>query len=205
MGILSEWGLRERAAEEGWPVSGKQFRDYLRVGVLPPPSEGGWSEDMVERLVAVRKLGEEVRSLHRRTIRLWRSDLGIAPGKLRAAMIRVVPTIAAPKRNMDKLNRAIDALSGPSGWAPMPETLPGVDIPERGRWHLLLSAFRDDEFGQIAGARLYYAGLLKDPAFPEAHDILADVPIEEVVILLTVQAFAQTAVGQAKLSEPPTR
>ena len=66
---LSSWELRKRSGFRGYPVSGKQFNEREAWGVLPKLPDGGWSEEMVDRLVAIEKLGPDLR-LHRRIIRL---------------------------------------------------------------------------------------------------------------------------------------
>jgi len=207
----SEWGLREAAAEVGYPVNHKQFHAYCEAGLLPTPDEVSrrWSAKDLERLVQIRELGARVRSLPRRVLLLRRNFLDFpVPGeKLRAAMLAVVPIIRSPKRKMSRVHRAIvwwEQQSTPfpgSPVRPLPQRPPHPD-----EWELLL---RTADFERFAGRIpvIYYAAGTVLPFFTSGTEhALDDIPFEEQLILWVVRELAEVRAQQRwadRLTAPP--
>jgi hypothetical protein len=200
---LSGWELRQRAADEGYPVSGKQFADYVVWGLLPQQPEGGWVAADVDRLIQIRKLGETVRQMHRRVIQLRDLRWPTPPDKLRQAMIDTIPSIAAPARKMRSVYRAFRILFGdatpdnagqirvPADWR----------LPERFAWQELFRWSTETEFELLAGSVYSQAHALQLHPGVQASELLAGIPFEELVILLmTRQLVIGTTLRQFPLS-----
>src|SRR4051812_22038284 len=96
MNALSTWSLRVQAGEVGKPLSDEQIAEWQKWGLLRVPGDDQWTATDVERAKQVRKRAQEVRSLPRRAIRLLDASYPTEPGRLREAMLAVVPTITAP-------------------------------------------------------------------------------------------------------------
>lgn len=199
---LSGWELRRRAGQQDVPVSGKQFASYVSWGLLPERDGGGWAEPDIGRLVRIRKLGESVRPLHRRVILLRDLDFPTPPDRLRQAMVDTVPSIAAALKKMRALYRAIQVLHGettpadaarlsvPHDWRP----------PERGRWLRSLRWPTDEAFEAIAGSVYSEAHALTRNPRVASSGLLADIPFEELVVLLMTR---QLTVGELLARSEP--
>ncbi len=195
-GMLSEWGLRERAAGQGVSVSHRQFAEYRRWGLLPAPdpTTGRWPVGVVKRLVRVRQLGEVVRPLPRRVVLLYPeffvTGVPIGFDELREAMAALAPTIRAPARKMRRLHAACRAWS--AQWSPLATARPlprDWRPPSPTEWVTTLRAAASDIFAERVGVQYHLAALLRD--WPgEVEYGLPVIPREEQVTLLTVRDLA---------------
>ena len=177
---VSEYRARRESEERGEAVTHKQFTVYLEVGLIPPRGEDGlWPREIVDALVAIKRLGPEVRPLPRRVLRL-RADESLfrIPGdKLQAAMCALLPTVSHPMRNLRLVARA--------GTSPGATTL-RRRLPSVCDWDDLIRAA--DPGLLEAWARGWYAMAIEMvPAFyaPKANP-LAHIPLEEQVVLYAV-------------------
>lgn len=194
METLSTWALRVRAGDDDEPLSDAQIREWQRWGLLRDPEEGRWSELDVERAREVRTIAEEVRSLPRRALRLYRRDGGCyptPPGKVREAMKAVAPTVDAPVRKMRQVGEAnrlrFDAVE-PTRRArrnhPPTRRLP------KNQWVSILDQFNDSDFGQLVQYARSEAIALSLNPLVERSGLLRDIPCEETFLLLTLMQLS---------------
>lgn len=194
MGVekLSGWELRQRAEGRGTPVSGKQFRSYQEWGLIPERPGGGWIDADVERLVRIRQLRAQALSMHRRVILLRDLRWPTPPAKLRQAMIETIPSIKSPKKKTTALYRAVRIRHGevsiakavrirlPPDWGP----------PERAAWQDVFRWPEDANFDLIAGSVYSDVHALVQSPLVTQSTLLADIPFEEVVILLMTRQLS---------------
>jgi hypothetical protein len=184
---LSAWELRQRAEAEEVPVSGKQFASYQQWGLLPERLGGGWWEQDVARLVEIRKLGETVRSLHRRVILLRDYRYPTPPNKLQEAMIATIPSITGPIKKARCIHQAHRVKGGEMTLdQAQRQKLPDYYRPPepRAKWE---EAFRwptPDAFDQIAGSTYFAAETLVREPYVRESKVLEAVPYEEVIVLM---------------------
>jgi hypothetical protein len=189
MDRLSEWELRQRAEARGTPVSGKQFRAYQAWGLLPEQPGGGWTAVDVDRLVLIRKYDKQARLLNRRVILLQGALLSIPGETLRQAMIETIPSIESPHKKATALYRAVRIRYGdvpvakaasirlPASWRPR----------QRSVWQDVFRWPSEEEFSMIAGSVWSDAqSLIRSPLVTQSG-LLADIRVEEIVILLMTQ------------------
>ena len=218
--LLSERALRDRAADLGAPVSGEQFRNYRKWGLLPEPIEGRWPRDVAETLVCIRQAEVDARPLERRVVLLWTGWRGHPPirapfSKLREAMTALVsgPSIKAPVRKMKRIEVALSA------WVAREVTASGEDSllgtwrssleetpfrpPSPEEWRAILDSpdLSDEHFAEVVAWRLYLASLLRGVSVGSPHD-LASIPIEELFVLLTIRELARERVEVTARSQP---
>src|SRR5438132_1309070 len=108
---LSEWKLRQEAEALGVRVTGQQFRRYQEWGLIPDSVDGGWTAETVGRLVEIRKLGKQIRSLPRRVVFLRRdyARFPVPTAKLRDAMAEIVSQSSGFQARKRKMKRIDDA------------------------------------------------------------------------------------------------
>lgn len=199
---FSGWKLRAEAEAREVPVSYKQFQGYRKWLLIPDPEDGGWPTEMVDRLIQIRKLEVQARPLWRRAILLHARYYTVAPSALRAAMLRTLPTIKAPKRKMRRINAVIQwearkledpAYAGMVRSEPMGST---DDSMEPGKWKGILGRrdVDDELFGAHASTMCYFALGLKHSAKSTQLDV-SSIPDEEVIMLLTIRQLAGLAKG----------
>lgn len=189
---LTSWALRKRAAERGCQVSGEQFKAFLACGLLPVSSDERWPVETVERLVRICQLGETVRSLTRRLLLLRREPAfsEVPADKLREAMLDVAPKIETPARKMRRVDVAV------RWWASIGQTIAKASpLPSAWRpptykvWQEVLLSADDTAFAERVSWQYYAAGLLRDLTRGTKYD-LTDLPVEELVTLLTIRDLA---------------
>ena len=203
---LSGWELRQRAGQRGAPVSGKQFASYQDWGLIPERLEGGWIATDVERLIRIRELETEARSLNRRVILLRDLRWPTPPAKLRQAMIETIPSITSPKVKMRRLYRALRIRHGEVTIARAARlTLPADwRLPSKHEWQDIFRWPNDEEFEQIAGPVDFDAHALTQNRVVKQSEFIAGIPFEEVVILLMTRQLTippQTFPAPEKLEE----
>lgn len=186
MARISGWELRQRAEDRGVPVSGKQFQIYREWGLLPEQPEGGWTEADVARLVRIRELGDEVRQMHRRVIRLYDPGWSIPPDKLRQAMVETIPSITASSRKLRAIYRAIRVSYGDATPEEAQRLMlpPEWRLPDRQTWQRLFEWPTAQEFALLAESVSSQAHALQTHPAVRSARVLNQVPEEEVVILL---------------------
>lgn len=126
---LSEWGAREAARMQGIPVSHEQFHSYLDTGLLPPPNEKGrWEPNIAEMLLTIRALGETVRPLPRRLIRLYGHRLfdHITREQVYTAALEVGRGMDNPNGKMGMVDAAMQRIAPVHEMAPNDEMLQEV-------------------------------------------------------------------------------
>ncbi len=189
---LSGWELRQRAERLGKPVSGKQFGAYQEWGLIPEQPDGGWIDADVERLVRIRALEAQARSLNRRVILLRDLRWPTPPEKLRQAMIETIPSIRSPKKKTTALYRALRIRHGdvsiakaarlrlPAEWGPQ----------EAASWQDVFRWPEDHEFELIAGPVYSDVHALVQNPLVIQSGFLADIPYEELIILLMTRQLS---------------
>lgn len=213
MGVekLSGWELRQRAERLGKPVSGKQFGAYQELGLIPEQPGGGWIDADVERLVRIRTLEKNARSLNRRVILLRDLRWPTPAAKLRQAMIETIPSIRSPKKKATALYRAVRIRHGelsiakaarlrlPAGWGP----------PEPAAWQDVFRWPKDTGFELIVGPVYSDVHALTQNPLVIQSGFLADIPYEELIILLMTrqlslppQIFPELPAAQANEEQP---
>ncbi len=194
----NEWltasGIRIEAEKVGYPTTHAQFGRFEGWGLLPEPRDGRYPPETVGRLIEVRKLGEDVRSVPRRVLRL-RARHRIPVKKVREAIQWVIPEIRAPRR---KLKKFADAL----------RQLPEYDdeIIERakhlhiGRWaKLVRDADATDLDGILSG--LYYFVFMIDAVPWVRESMHKHIPLlEERIVLALVLNLEARRGGNTSLA-----
>jgi len=207
--LLSERALRDKAADLGSPVSGEQFRNYRKWGLLPEAVDGRWSVDVADTLVCIRRAEADARQLDRRVVLLWAGWRDCPPiredvSKLREAMATLVDgvSIKAPVLKMRRVEAALrawaerevarfdhDALLGPSQdrLIERPFRRPS---PEEWRSIIESPDLSVKHFAAVVATQLYVAGLLRMVSAGTVNGI-STLPIEELLVLLTVREVAR--------------
>lgn len=203
MAALSTWALRVEAGTDCKPLSDKQIANWQRWGALRDPAEGKWSSVDVERIRQIQELGNEVRSVPRRAVRLFDPTYPTPPGKLRDAMIDVVKKTSARGRKMRRVETALRLLSEDDASKPIRKRSRSGSwrIPPD-QWEQTLGGFNDEDFRQIAGYSASQARSLLKYLFISKSDILTGTPIEEIIVILTVRQLAIGTEIQARSSAP---
>jgi hypothetical protein len=193
---MNESQVRKAVAAKGYPVSGRQFRDFRRWGLIPPPdTEGTWASDTVDTLVQIRAMGESVRSLPRRVLLLRCEGLPIHGDRLREAMCEVAPTIRRPVNKMRRLLRARRLLIEPAAarltdaeWRAWEEQL--GKMPEPGQWPQILREAAPAGIERRFTDRWFLSTLwVRERVRDTPYDI-NDIPLEEVLTMLAVLDIA---------------
>ncbi|MFN8675487.1 MAG: hypothetical protein U0Z70_03825 [Thermomicrobiales bacterium] len=199
MGTFSTWELRTARGERA-ALSDEQIEQWTYWGLLRTPADGTWTEEDIKRTSQILALKGKVRSLPRRAVVLFDARYPTDPGKLRRAMIAVLPAISRTMHKMWQIDEALRTRRE------------GVNAPlspkqrRSARWRVpvqdfkkLLSGFTDEEFARIAGVAYTDAwSLRKHPAVIKERT-LEDIPFEELVILLTVRQMAMSGVMQPEV------
>jgi hypothetical protein len=183
---LSGWELRQRAEQRGWPVSGKQLATYQEWGLMPERLGGGWVDADVERLVRIRELDGQARSMNRRVILLRDVRWPTPSAKLRQAMLETIPSLTAPKAKMLAVYRALRVRHGEVTVAKAARMAIPTDwrLPDIDSWRQCFGWPTDEEFEQIAGSVDFDAQALMANPIVQRAGFLSEIPLEEVVILL---------------------
>lgn len=186
---LSGWKLRQRAERRGTPVSGKQFASYQEWGLIPARTGGEWADADGERLTRIRELEAEARSLNCRVILLRDLRWPTPPAKLRQAMLETIPPIAAPKRKMLAVYRAVRVRHGEVTIAKAARLSLPADwrLPDTHAWQDILRWPTDEEVELIAGSVYFDAQALTHNPIVQRAAFLSEIPFEEVVILLATR------------------
>lgn len=195
MNKLSGWELRQRAEEQGTPVSGKQFAAYQARGLLPQRPAGGWIDADVERLIQIRRLETQARPLNRRVILLQNAQWPIPGDSLRQAMIDTIPSIKSPHKKATAVYRAVrvrygdvpvakaSSISLPPTWRPL----------ARMAWQNIFRWPTANEFAIIAGSVWSDTQSLTRSPLVVQSALLDGIPVEEVAIFLMTQQLTLTA------------
>jgi hypothetical protein len=189
----------------------KRINQYIEVGVLPDPTEEPWiEEEIVKRLMKFRELQSESTSLSRRVVWLHFERFPVPFDKVQRAMADMLPTIDAPKRKMQAIERAGAWFSNlPSNKMPglVSERLLPDDwrIPPKHEWAEILLSEETEAFRSVVGRLDYYSGLLEymgnDPT-----QTLVDIPKAERIALLTVMDLAKSqAIRRSVLAREEAR
>ena len=194
MTTLTEWALRDRAAEAGYPVSGQQFSTYREWGLIPDPNtDRRWPEEMTGRLIRIRELGESVWSLPRRVVLLKCEGVPVPADRLREAMWAIVPTIPKPARTMKRIHNASNRLAAPAASTPSRRQARAAwRPPPAGQWRSVLDQASRDDFEWRAGMWCYWTHAMR--ALPLEAESVSDLPLEEVVTLLAIRDIAARGV-----------
>lgn len=201
MATLSEWALRERAAEEGFPVSGEQFHKYRTWGLLPEPdADGRWSEDWIARLIRIRELGGSVRQVPRRVILLRCEGFPVPAENLRDAMCAVARTIPTPARSMKQVLRVRRRSGEPAAPAPSQRQARAAwRPPPPGQWVDILRRASREDIEARAGFWCYFTAALRSPPFGD--DPIREIPLEEVVTIFAIQDIAARSIENQDLTK----
>lgn len=195
MDRLNESQLRTVAAARGYPVSGRQLRDFQRWGLMSgPDAEGRWPADTVDTLVQIRAMGDRVRSLPRRVLLLRCEGLPVAGEHLRDAMREVAPTIRQPVRTMRRALRAHRLLADPAAaqltegeWRAWEN---GEHVPPPAQWPQILSQAAPEGIARRFTDRWFLAVLwMRERTRGTPYDV-TDIPLEELLTLLAVREIA---------------
>jgi hypothetical protein len=203
MNRLNESQLRTAAAANGYPVSGRQLRDFQRWGLIPASdAQGTWSGETVDTLMQIRVMGDSVRSLPRRVLLLRCEGLSVPGSHLRDAMAEVAPTIRQPVGKMRRLLRARRLLSEPvaarltdAEWRAWEEQL--GKTPEPRQWPRILSQAAPAWIERRFTDRWFLSTLwMRERCRDTPYDI-SDIPLDEVLTMLAVLdiSAAQTRWG----------
>ena len=216
MAGLSTWALRQQAAERGYRVSWKQFASYRAWGVLPELPDGGWSEQTVDRIIKIRKLGPNL-ALHRRIVRLRNLlDFTVPPEQLRRAMIATLPGILRdrPIEKARAIYRAHHVKTTASSLFGEPVDRPKrfttaarLSLPPNSRppasldeWKKAFEWPNASDFDHLAGLSYHNAFVLSSDANVKASGFLDGLPYDELVIfLLTGQLTIGDRIGNPLL------
>lgn len=199
---LNESQLRRQAGNKGYPVSGRQLRDFQHWGLIPSPdADGRWPDDTVDTLVTVRARGNEIRSLPRRVILLRCDGLPISADHLKDAMRDVAPTIRQPMRKLRRVARARRLLAEPAAaqltdqeWRAWEQTT--GKIPEAAQWPGVLSQATGEGVARRFSDRWYLSALwMRERTRNTRYDV-SDLPLEE---MLTMLAVLDTAAALANM------
>lgn len=183
---LTEGAVRYAARKHGVSVSKRQWDGYRKWKLIPDEDSDGWEPEIVARLIEVAALGETVRSLPRRLLRLNDARYPRAPGLTRRAMQRIIPTMKQPVRKSQRMHRAWALWSfGPHSLARRVRSreLPQVSSPNE--WARALDAVPDEQLGRIVQSASYFAAAL-GATVRGSKDAIDNIPPEEQLILLTV-------------------
>ena len=105
---LSEWALRQKAEDAGYPTNHGQFDSYRQWNLIPEPKNGRWGEEVVDRLIEIRKAEKQCHTLPRRVIYLRDGiEFPVPIPTLEEAMLTVIPTITAPRRKMKFIHEVV--------------------------------------------------------------------------------------------------
>lgn len=186
---LTESGIRAGAERAGYPTTHAQFQNIQKWGLLPQLQDGQYTLEAVSRLIEVRKLGKEVRSLPRRALRL-RRRYSIPANRTREAILWVIPEIRRPRRKLKKLARLLHHPPGADDRVLIRATK--LQVP---RWKELVKDFEDDQALDDLVSFVYYFLANLPWWLPEAEAQLAkEIPAsEERMILLLVLNLARKA------------
>lgn len=203
---LSEYGLRAAAERAGFPVTHAQLRDYQAWGLMPEGEITDLSsEDLIERLVAIRKLSASHRSLARRVIWLRVKNIQfvhvpIPAEKVQKAVIAVTSTMQYRSRKMKVVDSACRWWSNQASVianrltpTPRPGFLPERQLPPKwhppqvGSWKRLLEYARPDWLDSHLGIQGSLAFQLLDREVNGAPLQISSMPLEELVVLLTIR------------------
>lgn len=205
---LNESQLRAHAAAKGFPVSGRQFRDFRHWGLIPSPdTDSRWPASTVDTLVTIRARGNEIRSLPRRVILLRCDGLSIPADRLRSAMRDVAPTIRRPVRAMRRVARARRLLGEPTAarltereWRVWEQTT--WKIPEPSQWPDILDSATEEGIDRRVGIRWYLAALWMRELGRDTPYDLSDIPLEEMLTMMAIQdvSFAREHFSSASSS-----
>jgi hypothetical protein len=203
---LSGWALRCRAAKTpGNPISARQFNDARRWGAIPDPDDQGrWPAQAARWLERFAALGETVRPLPRRILRLRceLSDVPVPHATLREAMLAIRPTIKAPGRKMKQIDVACVKWGRFSAGLIEDEMLAALVSPKReavwlppesGRWDELLRTGPTIFFAWCMGQAFYeHAPILAFARHWESElaGQIEKIPIEERMTILTIRNIA---------------
>ena len=198
---LTEWALRDRAAEAGFPVSGEQFRDYRAWGLLPEPDgDGRWSEETSARLIRIRELGGSVRQMPRRVILLRCEGFPVPADNLRDAMGAVARTIPTPARSMKQVLRVRRRTGEPAAPAPSQRQARAAwKPPPPGQWPDILRRATREDIETRAGLWCYLTAVLRSPPFTD--DAVRSIPLEEVLTMLAIQDIAARSIENQGLTK----
>jgi hypothetical protein len=189
-------------------LSHAQLQRFVAVGLLPPSGDDGrWPSRTLVALIRIVRLGRTVTSLDRRLLRLRRDyhAFPVEPSNLRAAMVRLVPSIDAPVR---KLRFVADYARSPM---PTARQLPVVRVRALGRvdpnvrrarplrgqrlpspevWAGILRSVDAERVGMWAVGWYAWLGDVIPAHYAPEPDPLAWIPFEERVILYAILDIA---------------
>lgn len=121
--------LRRLAEARGYRVTGSQFQDFVRAGLLPPPDEHKrWDEGALNMLLQVRALGDRIKFLPRRVVYLYpEPGFFIEEETLWRAMQNVAPNILDGDAKMRRLHTALLPMTAAAGRLPLDWAPPGAE------------------------------------------------------------------------------
>lgn len=191
---MAEWltasEVMHRAAERGTDISTRQWRLYEAVGLLVVEPEGDrWPLETVDRLIRVAGLRGEAHALPRRVLRL-RADFGSFPipaGKVRDAMVAIVPTIKAAVRQWNRMNEAVQWSAWYSAGRPAESFRATKWVVPRSLWPGALASMEPERFETRLPFIYAMAGTVL-PACTEASPYaVSGIALEEQVTILAVR------------------
>lgn len=132
--------LRRKAEAHGYRVTGSQFQEFVKAGLLPPPDENRrWDASALEMLIHVRALGETIRTLPRRIVYLYPTGgFFIVEETVWKAMQAVAPNILDGDAKMRRAHAALLPLLPPATRAALP---PGWEPPGADTWRGLIRLY----------------------------------------------------------------
>jgi hypothetical protein len=204
MGISQTKALRE-AAERGCKITVPYFKRLKEVGLIPGPEGDSYPDNLVDRLVRIRELGQErgYKPLDRRVVYLrGEHDFSdIPPDVLRTAMLKVVASMTSPVRK----SRLVLAAHEEWDRAPLGRNNQGTDFRLRPDWRPPTS--RSALANAIGTAKPYLFVMHVGGAYVIARvisgwqgtkDKLARVRFEEQVVILAAREMS----GQMAMRSP---
>lgn len=184
--------LRRAAEDAGYSTTDEQFGRFARRHLLPPPDRDGyWEPWVAEALIEVRKLSVKRMTLPRRVVCL-RSNAILFPIRgehVQEAMLDVLPTIEAAVR---KLKRVVAATKMDV------RTLDQGRLPYREEWRGLLRSREFRPFEDWLTTWYLMVGTLVPAWSLPDPDPLADIPVEERVILYGVLDMSRRRAERAR-------
>jgi len=199
--------LRAELDKRGIGLSHEQLVRFVDVGLLPPQGEDGrWPPRTLVSLIRIVRLGRDVTSLDRRLLRLRRNYhyFPAEPDKLRAAMVRMLPSIEAPVR---KMRLVADYARSPM---PVDRRFPVIKarslrqdpnlrrrrplreqrIPRREDWARILARVDSERIGIWAVGWYAWLGDVIPAHYAPSPDPLGWIPFEERVTLYAILDIA---------------
>ena len=200
--------LRAELDRHGLALSHEQMARFVTVGLIPPPgADGRWPARTIVTLIRIVRLNREVTSLDRRLVRLRRNHdrFPVDSEKLRAAMIRILPSINTRVR---KMRSVADYARSP---VPAVRRLPVLTTRELGRvdpnlkrrrplreqriphpeeWSAILESVDADRVGTWAVGWYGWLGQVIPAHYSPEPDPLAWIPFEERVVLYAILDIA---------------